>query len=470
MTLPIVMTQTGLQPQTPTALQQQIIAQATALVPTVTASLPGSLIEDMSSTAAGAAIVCDSAVVESIANVTPLGANQYVLANLGQIYGIQQGTPTNTSVYVTFTGTPGYTISPGFTVSDGSHQYVVQDGGIIGTGGTSLPLYCIATQTGTWAVPANTVTTLITSVPSSVTLTCTNPQAGTPSAGAESVSSFRGRIMQAGQAISQGMTTATKGQIQNVPGVQSRLVSILQGTGGFEVIAGGGDPYQIAYAIFRGMGDFSTLVGSVLNVTNITKDNPGVVTTSLNHGYTTGQVVTMTGVLGMTAVNGVPYTITVLSETTFSIGVNTSSYGAYTGGGVLSPNLRNITVSIQDFPNTYSITFVNPPEQTVSVALTWNTTATNLVSPTSVAALGAPAIVSYINSIQVGAPINLFELQNAFQVAVSGIIPVAQLTRMVFSVSINGVLTNPETGTGIIAGDPESYFSITTADVVIEQG
>lgn len=470
MTLPIVMTQTGLQPQTPTALQQQIIAQATALVPTVTTSLPGSLIEDMSSTAAGAAIVCDSAVVESIANVTPLGANQYVLANLGQIYGIQQGTPTNTSVYVTFTGTPGYTISPGFTVSDGSHQYVVQDGGIIGTGGTSLPLYCIATQTGTWAVPANTVTTLITSVPSSVTLTCTNPQAGTPSAGAESVSSFRGRIMQAGQAISQGMTTATKGQIQNVPGVQSRLVSILQGTGGFEVIAGGGDPYQIAYAIFRGMGDFSTLVGSVLNVTNITNDNPGVVTTSLNHGYTTGQVVTMTGVLGMTAVNGVPYTITVLSETTFSIGVNTASYGAYTGGGVLSPNLRNITVSIQDFPNTYSITFVNPPEQTVSVALTWNTTATNLVSPTSVAALGAPAIVSYINSIQVGAPINLFELQNAFQVAVSGIIPVAQLTRMVFSVSINGVLTNPETGTGIIAGDPESYFSITTADVVIEQG
>jgi len=44
------------------------------------------------------------------------------------------------------------------------------------------------------------------------------------------------------------------------------------------------------------------------------------------------------------------------------------------------------------------------------------------------------------------------------------------LTRMVFAVSINGVGVAPSTGTGIIAGDPESYFLATSASVQITRG
>ncbi len=397
MTLPIVMTSTGLQPQSPTDLQTQIISEATALVPDLTTVLPGSLIEDLSSTGTGVAVVCDQAVVEAVNNVTPLGANQFILNAQGQIYGVQQGLPTNTSVYVVFTGTVGFVINPGFTVSDGTYQYTVQDGGIIQTGGTSAALYCVAVQSGSWAVPVNTVTTLITSVPTGITLSVTNPNTGTPGTTAESVDSYRARVMQAGMSVSNGMTTTTKSLIQNVSGVQARLVSVQQASSQWKIIAGGGDPYAVAYAIFKGMGDISVLTGSL------------------------------------------------------------------TGS-------RNVTVNIQDYPDTYSVVFVNPPLQTVTISCTWNTIASNYISSTAVAAAVQPALVSYINSISVGNPINQFELQATFQEATATLIPTALLTRMVFDVYINGVLTPPTSGTGVIAGDPESYFYATTGGITVTQG
>jgi len=129
-----------------------------------------------------------------------------------------------------------------------------------------------------------------------------------------------------------------------------------------------------------------------------------------------------------------------------------------------------VTVSINNYPDTYSITFVNPPVQTVSMTLTWNTISTNLVSPSSVAALAQPALAAYINAIFVGQPINVFELQNVFQLSVATIIPATLLSRMVFVVAINGADVGVASGTGLIYGDPESYFTTTNALIVVTQG
>lgn len=67
-------------------------------------------------------------------------------------------------------------------------------------------------------------------------------------------------------------------------------------------------------------------------ITGITNANPGVVTTSTNHGYTTGDRVYIAAVVGMTEVNNIIFTVTVLTPTTFSI-VDTTAYGAYGGAG-----------------------------------------------------------------------------------------------------------------------------------------
>lgn len=476
--LPTVVTSAGLQPQKPVAVLAQLIESISAIVPGYTANLPASLIEDMSSTAVAAILQADSARVDLVNSLTPYGVNAFLLNQLGQQFGIPRGQASNTSVFVIFTGTPGFVIAKGFTISDGTYQYVIQDGGIVGADrgdglGVSPQLFAVATNTGTWAVAAGTVQGLITSVPNTITLTVNNPQVGIPSEAQQTEEEYRAQVLAAGLAAAQGMPTLLKTLLGTVDGVQARLVSVLQkpNNGGWEIIVGGGDPYQVGYQIFRALGaGIGTLVGSEMTVASISKAADGVVTTSMNHGYVNGNVVEINGATGMTQINGVPLTVTVINEKSFSTGVNTTAFGTYISGGILTPNNRNIIVSINDYPDAYMIPYVTPPQQSVTVILTWNTNSPNFVSGAAVAQIGAPAVSDYINSIPVGQPINEFELQSVFIEAIKDILPSQLLTRIIIAVSINGIGTTPVPGTGIIQGDPESYFLSTAADIVISQG
>ena len=537
------LTTAGAVPATPTQIQAQITATATTLAPGITTDLPGSMVEDMASTAAGAAVVQDQAFVDLVNSITPYNANPSILYALGAQYGIPQGVGSNTSVYTTFSGTPGFVINAGFVVSDGTYQYTVQDGGIIPTSGQSQPLYCLANVTGSWAVPEGTVTQIITSIPAGVTLTCTNTSTGVAGASSQSIASYQAQVIQAGQATAQGMPTFLKTQLQNVTGVQANLISVSPVGSNWKIICGGGDPYAVAGAIYEGLFDISNIVGSTLLAVSITSGYAAVVTTNLNHGYATGENVVFSGATGMTAINGVAYTALVLSQTTFSLNVpitsmtwsggvvtvttaaphglptgttagkiynvaptayngsytltyvsstsftyplatnpgavtvqgytplDTQTFGTYGGNSAtISPNLRNVTVSINDYPDTYNITFVNPPVQTVTLALTWNTLSTNYVSSVAVAQAAVPALATYINSIYVGQPINIYDLQTAFQNSVANILQISLISKMNFVVTINGITVSPSAGTGVIYGDPESYFEISQASISVTQG
>jgi Ubiquitin-activating enzyme E1 FCCH domain len=216
------------------------------------------------------------------------------------------------------------------------------------------------------------------------------------------------------------------------------------------------------------VGDIDRLVGSTLGVANITASANGVVTTTLNHGYATGQAVTIAGVTP-TGYNQTYASITVLTETTFETNVNTSGTGAYVSGGVCTPNFRNQSVTINDYPDSYTIPFVIPPAQTVGIAATWNTISVNFVSATAVAQLVSAALTSYVNGLPIGAPLNVDVMIATFQTAVASILPAALISTVTFSVTINSVATSPESGTVLIFGDPESFMTTTTAAIVVEQ-
>jgi hypothetical protein len=473
-TVTVTLTAAGRVNTPPATLNADLISNAESLAPGLTI-LPAGLIEDISSTDTGALVIIDQAVTETIDSISPFGANPFLLTELGQIYlgqGSTAASPSNTGVFEVFTGTVGFVIAPGFTVSDGTNQYTTADGGVIQTGGSSAPIFFLATQSGSFAVPVNSVTQIVTSVPSGVSLTVTNPLVGTPGGAAQTEGQYRAQVLQAGLVASTGMPNYLKTLLQQVPGVQANLVSVRQQSGGgWEVIVGGtGDPFAIGLAIFQSLFDVSTLVGSTLAVTGITNANPGVVTTNLNHGYTTGQVVQINGAVGITGINGVNLTITVLTETTFSIGVNTTSSGTWTSGGVVTPNFRNVSATINSFPDSYTIPFVVPPMQTVAMTVTWNTSSPNFVSNAGIAQIAQPALAAYINSIPVGAPINLLMLNSTFITAVAPLVAENLLTVLVFSVSINGVVTTPGTGTEIIVGDPESFFSCAASSVTVVEG
>jgi hypothetical protein len=399
--VPLVMTSAGPQPTPPATLNQNLINGVAAEVPDYTASLPGLLIEDLSSTATGALSTMDQARVDAVNSVTPYGANTFILAQQGTMLGLPQGTPTNTSVLVVFSGAsiPGYVIVPGLVVSDGANQYAIQSGGVIQSSGQSTPLLAIASQSGTWAVPAGSVNQIATSLPTpyNTALTVTNPVAGTPATTTESPQSYRARIMQAQQIAGQGTPAYLTTLLQATPGVTPRLVSVLQSTFGWEVLCGGGDPYAVAYAIYRGTLDLSTIVGSTATA-------------------------------------------------------------------------RNVNVSIIDSPNTYTLTYVNPPQQVTTVQAIWNTNLPNFTAGAQVNQLGAPAIQGYINGIIVGQPINLNAMSAAFAQAISSVLPVGNLSALNFTIYVNGSVATPEAGTELILGDPESYFECADNGVTVAQG
>lgn len=267
--LPVIYDISGPVPRTADELRQQVIATATSLSPGITTDLPGSLVEDMTSTSAGALLVCDQARVDLINSCSPYAANAHLLAQLGAMYGVPRGKGTNTSVYVMFMGPPGFSIPKGFTVGDGTYLYSVQRDTAIPDAGQTEPLYCLATTEGTWPVPAGTVTQIKTSVPDGFDITCTNLTAGLPGSREQNYASYRAQVWQAGMFGVQGTPDCVRASLQEVDGVQENLISYRQASlGEWVVVVGGGDPFEVAYAIYKAVPDISILTNDVKNPSN----------------------------------------------------------------------------------------------------------------------------------------------------------------------------------------------------------
>lgn len=386
-------------PTPPDTIYSTLINNVAASVPGYTASLPGSLVDDIAGTDVAAVAIADAARVEAVQSVSPVTANPYVLGLLGQQTGIPQGTPTNGNVDVQFSGSVGFVIPAGWVVGDGTHQYVIQDGGTVGTSGLSQILEAICTDNDVFPIAAGTVTTNITTVPPPYTLTVTNPQAGVAATGDETVESYRARLLQASQFQLQGGPTVLKTLLQAVPGVSSRLVSVIQYGSLWIVLCGGGDPYQVAGAIYQGVTTIGLLAGSAIS------------------------------------------------------------------------SGRNIEATIFDAPNTYTVTFVNPPSATVTIDVVWNTTLSNFTASAAVNQFILTAVPAYINSIVVGQPINQMVLTEMIQEAIAPVLSAANLTTLTYTVKINGSPVSPSAGTSIYPPpDDETYFTMATTGVTSTQG
>lgn len=126
---------------------------------------------------------------------------------------------------------------------------------------------------------------------------------------------------------------------------------------------GGSDRQSLNLLTSGGFTDASTSGGVAATqaaISGATAANPVVVTTSAAHGFSTGDRVTITNVVGMTQLNSPsknPYKITVLSSTTFSLqdikgnNIDGAAFSAYVSGG--SANKQGNTSFA---PPTYTMT------------------------------------------------------------------------------------------------------------------
>jgi len=93
----------------------------------------------------------------------------------------------------------------------------------------------------------------------------------------------------------------------------------------------------VNYSIDYTTGIVTFVATTTASVTGgITKANPGVVT-SLAHPFTNGQIIYLSGIVGMTELNGTIATVANKTANTFQLlGINTTSYGTYVSGGTIS--------------------------------------------------------------------------------------------------------------------------------------
>jgi hypothetical protein len=475
--LPITMGPQGPIPTPPATLRAQLTALVATTNPGYLNNLPASMIEDIASTDVGALIISNQYMVDLINSVTPFGANAFLLNQLGvEIYGITPASATNTAVDLIFTGTPGFIIIPGFTVTDpnNTYQYICTEGGVIGQYGDSLPVHAVATVPGTWPVPAGSVTALVTSVPDNINLSVTNPADGIPSLSTESMTSFRTRTLTAGLAASTGMDRYLKTLLWNVPGVAQRLVSVRQeiDTCQWTILVGGGDPYQVAWAIYRALGNISALARPAIEIVNISNDNPIIITTAANHNLLDGMIERIDNIAGNMGnyLNGNYYPVTIIDVKNFSIPVDGTVLAIYEADGTISPNPILQQVTLNSYPDSYLIPFILPAQELVTMVVTWNTDSPNYVSPQAISQSSVPALADYINGLYVGlTPINIYEMTSIFLEAVKNIVDAENVTFLSFQVSFDGVAQAPLSNSGVIPGDINSYFYTTNSNIIVLQ-
>ena len=395
--IPLIMTSAGPQPTPPSTLRNAVLQAVAAAVPDYTANLPGTLIEDILSTQMGALVTMDQARVDSVDSVSPAQATPTIIQAQGSMFGIPQGTTNNASANVQFSGLAGAVIPAGTVVSDGTNQYAIQTAAVIASTGVSQLVLAVATTFGTWAIPANSITTIVTSLPTSFNATVTNPATGTPATTAQTVQEYRGTIFGAFNQVAQGVPGYITQRLNQVPGVNPLLTNVQQVTGGWKVLCAGGDPVAMAGAIYLSVLDLSTIVGS-------------------------------------------------------------------------SDSAINVIESVFDGPNSYSVTFVTPVQNTVIMSVEWTTNIVNFGAGSIVNGLATPALISYINSLGTNQPINLGVAQQVFTNAVASMLPAAALSGIAFTVLINDVQTSPGAGLQIIPPPTtDGYFYCTPSGVTVAQ-
>ncbi len=186
---------------------------------------------------------------------------------------------------------------------------------------------------------------------------------------------------------------------------------------GFAITQVKNTTYQTDSVVVSGFSTFSAgqllQFGPTLVVSDVSKASPALVTTTTNHNLASGDVVILEGLFettttGMPQINGIPFTVTVVSPTTFTVPWNTnqSNYTVISGAATGTPRVKKVLYPYLYFPGTAVISAI-----TVGTTTTIDTTdAHNFVVGQEVAfripsAWGTTELNSLPNTLVPGSPV-----------------------------------------------------------------
>ena len=109
-----------------------------------------------------------------------------------------------------------------------------------------------------------------------------------------------------------------------------------------DTVSSTGNPVTLQLITQRYVGQSFQILrqGTNASISGITQANPCVITTSAPHGINVGSKIDISGIVGMTQLNGVTATVSAVTSTTLTLGdVNSTTYTAYSSGGTIVPQV-----------------------------------------------------------------------------------------------------------------------------------
>ena len=94
----------------------------------------------------------------------------------------------------------------------------------------------------------------------------------------------------------------------------------------------------IARQLFTWVGQGATVGGGITSITQSASGSAPLITTASAHNLTTGQLVTISGVVGSVEINA-QWLVLILSSTTFSVWLDSTGISSYVSGGTISPQV-----------------------------------------------------------------------------------------------------------------------------------
>jgi hypothetical protein len=164
--------------------------------------------------------------------------------------------------------------------------------------------------------------------------------------------------------------------------------------------------------VIQGHIDQNIQPGSVqtASITNITQATQAVITAA--NAFVVGQLVTFSGVGGMTQLNGNTYAIVNSTPTQFTINVNSTAFTAYTGGGAATSTITSIGlltssvyVTAIDVNGNLNVAQDSPLNYTLGSLIQYNAAAQPQIVG-SVNYLTGAITVTFLNAIPSGNQIN----------------------------------------------------------------
>ena len=248
---------TGVIKDDPTVIRERLINKAIEKVEGFT-NLPSGIQNNL----LDESVIVESEIQDMLSNVmnsvSPLYANDFMILELGEAFGLKMKDKALPNTTITFYGLAGVVIPEGLEISnaDSSKKFVTTKSDIINASG-QVSIYCEGADYYDTPTPANTLTVMLNQV-LNVT-SCTNLNDAVETTPAETISEFRSRFQTKALANKSGTIATLDSALTEIKGTVDRFCTyresqiIKEGIkeAVIEVIVGGGDDYQVALALFN---------------------------------------------------------------------------------------------------------------------------------------------------------------------------------------------------------------------------